>query len=130
MAQQQEQLFHDDVFDAIRTVVMALGGSKKVGGLLWPEKSPAQAGELLSNCLNTARPEKLDPEQLLLLMVEGQRAGCHAIAQYIGQQAGYRFIPIRPEDEKAELEKQVVRAARDFRQLVSRLESLTVGTGK
>ena len=123
----QTPLFHEDIFESIRTVVMALGGSKKVGSMLWPEKSPGQAGELLSNCLNQTRQEKLDPEQVLFLLVQGQRVGCHAIADFIGQQAGYRLLPVEPEDERAELQKQVVAASRAFGSLVERLERLNGG---
>ena len=125
MSQQlQTPLFHEDIFEAIRTVVMAMGGSKKVGGLFWPEKPVSQAGELLNNCLNPVRPEKLDPEQVLFLIAEGQRIGCHAIAEFIAGQAGYRFIAIEPEDEKAELQKQVIQASHEFGDLVRRLERL------
>ena len=122
--QLQAPLFHEDIFEAIRTVVMAMGGGKKVGGLFWPEKPAGQAGELLNNCLNTVRPEKLDPEQVLFLITQGQRIGCHAIAEFIAQQACYRFIAIEPEDEKAELQKQVIKASHEFGNLIKRLERL------
>ena len=120
----QTPLFHEDIFESIRTVVMAMGGSKKVGGLLWPEKAPAQAGELLNNCLNTTRQEKLDPEQVLFLIVHGQKIGCHSITEFIGNEAGYKLIAIEPEDEKAELQKLVIKASENFGDLVSRLEKL------
>lgn len=125
MTQQvQAPLFHEDIYDAIKTVVMALGGSKKVGHMLWSTKQPAQAGELLNNCLNPTRPEKLDPEQLLFLMVQGQRIGCHAITEFIGQHAGYRLIPVKPEDEKEDLRKQVVQVGRELGRMFARLEEL------
>jgi len=120
----QAPLFHEDVYEAMNTVIMALGGSKKVGGMLWPEKKPQQAGELLKTCLNVTRQEKLDPEQVLFLLVEGQKVGCHALAGYMGQCAGYKFIAIEPEDEKAELQKQVVAASQHFSVLIKRLEQL------
>ena len=120
----QAPLFHEDIFEAMNTVIMALGGSKKVGGMLWPEKKPQQAGELLKTCLNVTRQEKLDPEQVLFLLVEGQKVGCHALADYMGQCAGYKFIAIEPEDEKAELQRQVVAASQHFSVLIKRLEQL------
>lgn len=120
----QAELFHDDIYQAARTVVMAMGGTKKVSGLFWPEKSVSQASELLNNCLNTARQEKLDPEQLLFLMINGQRIGCHAIVDFIGQQAGYKFMAIKPDDEKQELQKLVVKATQDLSCFITRLEEL------
>ncbi len=122
----QAPLFHEDVYEALRTVIMALGGCKKMGSMLWPEKSPQHGAELLNNCLSTARQEKLDPEQLLFLLVEGQKVGCHALADYMGQCAGYKFLVIEPEDEKAELQKQVIDAAHRFGALVKRLEKISI----
>lgn len=120
----QTPLFHEDIYAAIQTVVMALGGSKKVGTGLWPDKPADKAGELLNNCLNRTRPEKLDPEQVLFIAREGRKTGCHAIADYSAADTGYRFMPIEPEDEKAELERQVVNASRLLHDVIGRLERL------
>lgn len=51
----QQPLFCEDIFEALRVDVMALGGAKKVGCLLWPELSADKAGEMLNNCLNRTR---------------------------------------------------------------------------
>ena len=39
--------------------MQALGGTKQVGALLWPDKTPDNAGRLLSDCLNTGRADIL-----------------------------------------------------------------------
>ncbi|MFK5950901.1 MAG: hypothetical protein QM500_19285, partial [Methylococcales bacterium] len=79
---EQLALYHEDIYEAIRTAIQALGGAKKVGSSLWPDKSPDKAGELLNNCLNVTRNEKLDPEQVLFISRESRKIGCHAIAEY------------------------------------------------
>jgi len=121
----QTPLFHEDIYAAIQTAVMALGGSKKVGAALWPDKPADKAGELLNNCINRTRPEKLDPEQVLYIAREARKAGCHAIADFTAADTGYKYIPIEPEDEKAELQRQVVSASQVLSDVISRLERLS-----
>jgi len=123
---EQMPLIHEDIFEAIRTTVQALGGSKKVGHDLWPEKSPAVAGELLNNCLNTTRPEKLGIDQLLYIAREGRRLGCHAVMEYIASDAGYQYSPIEPKDEMAELQRQYIEAAKTIQALTSRIDRAQV----
>lgn len=67
---QQDSLFHEDIYDALGTDIKHIGGAKKVGVMLWPEKSADKAGENLNNCLNRTRPEKLDPEQIMFIVRE------------------------------------------------------------
>ena len=62
----QQPLFHEDIFEAIRTDIMASGGMKAVGLTLFPEKG-AKAGDYLSTGLNPVRPEKLDIEQVMVI---------------------------------------------------------------
>lgn len=121
----QDPLFHEDVYEAIRTTVMALGGSKKVGAALKPDLPADKAGEWLANCLNRTRPEKLDPEQLLFLSREGRRVGCHAIAVFINADGGYAAPqPVEPEDERALLQRQFVQAVEISKRIADRLEQL------
>lgn len=56
---EQERLFFDDIADAIRVTVQALGGNKVMGCKVWPEKAPDAAARHLSDCLNAHKPEKL-----------------------------------------------------------------------
>lgn len=46
---EQEKLFYDDIYDAIRSAVHHLKGAKHVGHMLWPEMSVDKAGERLLN---------------------------------------------------------------------------------
>lgn len=121
---EQLNLIHEDIYEAIRTAVQALGGAKKVGSTLWPDKSPDKAGELLNNCLNITRNEKLDPEQLLFLSREARKIGIHSIADYFASDCGYQFTPIEPKDEMAELQRQYIEAAKSIHALTSRMEKI------
>lgn len=119
---EQQPLFFEDIYDALRHVVQAAGGAKTVGAKLFVHKEPDQAGRILMDCLNAGRPEKLDPEQVVLLLRLGQETGCHSAVNYICTRAGYsQPEPITPGDEKAELQRQFIQTATTLRQLVNRL---------
>jgi len=114
----QDRLFYEDVNDALREVVNALGGPKAVGVKLWPEKSVEQAQVLLLACLNSERKERLTPEQLLLVLKRGREAECHAAINFICEAAGYsRPEPLNPADE-------VAKAMREFNDTVKRLDQI------
>lgn len=120
------QLFYENIHDAAREVVRALGGGKAVGHLLWKSKPVGEAQTRLSNCLDPNRPEKLSPEELILLMSEGRKAGCHAIMFYVAEQCGYtRPSPLAPQDEAEELQRKFIEAVQQSRILADRLERLT-----
>lgn len=112
-------LFHETVNDALRECVAALGGSKKVGAEMRPEKTPEEAGRWVADCLNPDRREHFDPDHLLYLLRAGRAAGCHAAMNYLAREAGYADpIPVEPEDERA-------RAQRDFELAVKALGTVT-----
>ena len=50
--------------DALVAAVKALGGSKVVGALLWPEKAPDAAQRLLLACLTDDRPAHRPPDHV------------------------------------------------------------------
>jgi hypothetical protein len=113
----------ESVNDAAREVVSALGGTKQVGPKLWPGKEQGEAQRHLNDCLNSDRPQKLSPEELLTLARWGRDIGCHSLAVYMMERAGYaRPVPISPGDEKAELERAAMEAVKAFRSLVDRYE--------
>ena len=121
----QKKLFHDDIYDAVRDAVQVLGGSKEVGYMLWPSKPITEAGQYLNRCLDSDRSEKLSLDELMMICKKSAEKGCHTIASYIGAEAGYKFIPVQPEDEKAELQKAFIQNIHTAEQIVKRLEVLT-----
>lgn len=108
----QERLFYDGINDALRSVIQALGGNKVIGCKLWPEKSPDAAARCLADCLNDHKPEKLAPDQVLLLLRLGHQAGCHAGMAYLAQEAGYEITPITPAEERDRLADALLEASR------------------
>lgn len=122
---QQEPLFIEDIYEAARTVAMALGGTKKAGLLLRPDLPADKAGEWFANCVNRTRPEKFSPEQLLFLAREGRRVGCHAIASFVCADSGYAPPqPIEPEDERAQLQREFNENTKRMERMLARLEQL------
>lgn len=127
--EQQQELFVEDVWEALKQGCIAIAiGTKKpyaskkwatiVGSMLWPSKSPDDAGRSLSNCLDKNRAEKLDVDQILWVVREAKRAGCHVPMAFICDEAEYnRTTPIYPEDKQAELQREFIAA-------VDRLESI------
>lgn len=121
----QPALFHEDIWQALRDVVGALGGAKVVGDRLRPELGPEKAGRWLLDCLNPDKADKLCVEQLLLVLAEGRKANCHLAAAYIARATGYADpLPIEPEDERAALQRAFIESVAQQRQLLARMERL------
>lgn len=90
--------------DALIECVKACGGSKTVGGSLFPEFASDQAQRKLLDCLNPDRPHKLSPEQMLLLMRMARTKGCHVGMEFLCRELGYSAPqPVEPRDEMADL---------------------------
>jgi hypothetical protein len=121
----QSQLFHEDIYEALRTCVGALGGPKKVGAILRPEMAVDKAGNWLNDCLNTSKRDKLDIEQVLLILKESRKAGCHAAMYFISDDCNYqRPDPVEPRDEMAELQKAFIQSVSDQRRMLDRMEKM------
>lgn len=119
----QIPLFFDTYEDAIRAVVTALGGFKKVGVMLWPSKLADEAGRKLADCLNSVKREKLDISELALIRREARKAGVHILAHYEAREAGYADpLPLNPEDEAAQLQREYIAAVKGLQMLSERME--------
>ena len=119
----QEALFYESLPDAIRVVIQSMGGTKAVAVRLWPEKTPEAASRTLLDSLNESRPEKLSPEQVLWLLAEGRKVGCHAAMNYLARETGYADPqPIEPDDEKARLQREYIEATKMMSKLAERMQ--------
>jgi len=133
----QQPLFYESVHDAFRELVRVLGGAKAVGSLLWPGKSMQDAATRLLNCLDHNRPEKLSPEDLLVLLKKGRERDCHVVMEYLAAECGYAApMPLDPGDELAELQRRYIESVSEQKHIVDRLERLVraplaaIGGGK
>lgn len=122
----QQPLFSDDIYSALRVCVAALGGNKKVGSELFPEKSIEKAAEHLSSCLSPERREKLDLDQFLWILRKARAVNCHAALYFICDDANYeRPRTIEPEEELADLQRQLTATAQNLSEIMSRFERTT-----
>src|SRR4051812_6681689 len=97
----------DTINSALIECVKCCGGSKAVGSKLWPEKTVEAAQRHLLACLNEDKPERLSPDQLLLLMRMGRERGCHDVMAFMADTLGYaKPVPIDPRDELTDLLRQ------------------------
>lgn len=119
----QAELFHEDLYGAVRSLVATLGGAKVIGARLFPDLTPDAAARRLLDCLNTDRPHQFTLTQLLALLRWGREAGHHDAMNYLADEAGYdRPNPIHPEDARAELQRQFIDAVNRAEQLGKRLQ--------
>lgn len=120
---EQQALFHEDINDAMRAAIKACGGTKAVACKLWPEKTMADAQSYLNDCLNTARPAKLSPEQVLFILKWSKEVGFHGAIQYLCAEAGYSYpVPIEPEDEMARLQREYIAAVKTLSGLTAKID--------
>ena len=118
----QIPMFVEDLNEAIRATVNALGGMKVVGADLRPEKSAVDAGKWLADCLNPSKRDRLDPEQLAFIRRKARAAGCHILASFEMREAGYAEpVPIAPEDEAAQLQREFIGAVKALEQIQRKL---------
>lgn len=88
--------------------------------------TPPKAGERLACCLNPDRAEKLDLDQVLLVLREARVAGCHAGLYFMCDDANYeRPRPVEPEEELADLQRQLTATANNLSELMARFEKAT-----
>lgn len=121
----QMPLIVEDLPTALGDVARALGGFKRTGALLRPELPADQAGRWFSDCLNPAQREKLSPDQMVMLLREGRRVGCHSAMAFLAQECGYAPPqPIEPADEAAELQRQFLASVVLLQQIERRLSAL------
>lgn len=122
----QIPMFVDDLNEAIRATCNALGGLKSVGAELKPEKSAVDAGKWLADCLNPSKRDRLDPEQLAFIRRRARMVGCHILAAYEMRDAGYAEpMPIAPEDEAAQLQREYIAAVKTMAQIQARMDRNT-----
>lgn len=125
MGTQQHTLWHDTLEDALRSIVEALGGPKRVAGDLWPSKAVTDAARYLNHCLDVTRPEKLALDEVVWLLKHGSEAGVHTAMAFLAQACGYEPPKrVNPESERDRLMREYIHSVEQQQALVRRLEAL------
>lgn len=114
--------FFEGPEEALRAAVQHLGGAKKVGPMLWPDKTIDAAGRQLLDGLNPARPEKLDICQVMFILGKAKDAGYHAAFAWIANEMGYESRPITRAEEVDRLTSVIETASTTLANAVSALE--------
>jgi hypothetical protein len=112
----QRVLFHDSVWDAISTDIMAMGGFKVVAAKLWPSKDLTAAANTLRNAVNPEQAQKLCPDELMQIKRLAREVNSTATIDYEAQQLGFQVTWIDPKDQAEALRREV----RDMLEIVSR----------
>lgn len=121
----QTPLFFEDVDDALRYVVSALGGPKKVGPMLRGNEIPVdRLAQWVSDCLNPDRPHNFHPHQVLALLRAARSVGDHTAMNWLAGEIGYQATPVEPQDEAAELKRRFIEAAQTMERMAQRIETL------
>lgn len=124
---QAELPFYESPEDALRAAIQALGGPKKVGAMLWPDKSVDNASRLLHDYINASRAEKLELSQAMLILTMAKEAGCHAPFAWMAAQIGYDVKPITKAEEVDRLATVVEQSTKTLADALSKLERMRAG---
>lgn len=118
----QQALFFESIEEAAQEVARHYpDGKKKLAQRLRPNKSPAAAHTWFLDCCNPERTEhNFAGEDWLALIKIGREIGCHAVLNFICDDASYsRPTPVDPEDEAERIDRENNEL---LRQLVKRLD--------
>jgi len=96
----QTTLWHDTIFDALGTAVQAAGGTKRVAGRLWPTLGSDIATARLRSALNPEHPQKLCPEELVVIGRMARDVGDNSLMEFLGRELANEVTPIAPADAK------------------------------
>lgn len=102
----QSELFHETIYDALGTTILALGGYKAVAHRLWPARPNSYTA--LKHAVNPSKREALHPHEVELIVQWGRDINCHAVMEYLSCAARYKDPePVEPEDEQLQLDRRI-----------------------
>lgn len=121
---QAEMPFYEEAKDALKAAIQALGGTKVVGPMMWPDKDPMKAAALLSDCINPNRSEKLEITQIMLIFSMAKEAGVHGPFLWFSNEIGYEARPITKAEEIDHLTQVVEQSSKTLAAAVAALERI------
>jgi len=123
---QQIELIHEVPEDALRALVSALGGPKRVGHSLLPDLPMDDARRQVDGWCSRESKYKPSLTQLAWLLREGRKIQCHVLMGFLADDAGYTATPIGPRDELAELQRAFIQSVEAQKQLLERISRVQV----
>jgi len=121
---QNEMPFYESPEQALEACVQALGGAKKVGPMLWPDKGIDNARTYLLACLNSDRPEKLSYSQVMFIFREAKKIGFHAGFQWFAHQCEYDARPTTRAEEMDRLTAVIEQSSKTLASAMAVLERM------
>ena len=110
--------------DALKAAVQALGGSKIVGQMIWPDKTVDNASRLLMDVLNPNRAEKLDMSQIMFIFKKAKEVGCYSPFVWFSLECGFEAAPISKEVMKDRLVDVIEGASKTLAQALTQLSKI------
>lgn len=126
---QTDLLFYESPEDALRAAIQALGGTKKVGPMLWPDKGVDNSSRLLLDCINSGRAEKLEITQIMRVFALAKEAGCHGPFAWFAGEIGYDAKPVARADEVDRLTTVIEQSSKTLAAAIATLERVKNGAG-
>lgn len=120
------------IHEAIAQSVDAAGGTSVVGPHLWPDKDRKSAERLMRACLDPARRERVNPEQMLEVFKLARAKGCTVGIDCLLSEIGCeRAHFLTPEQDLADLQRAYIDTVKTQSELADRIEIATtrIGTG-
>jgi hypothetical protein len=121
---QAEMPFYDIPEKALDACIQSLGGCKKVGRLLFPEKTIESASTYLSNCVDPHRNEKLSLSHTMMLFRLAKGIGFYSPFVWFSNECGYDARPIAKDEEVDRLTTVVEQASKTLSLAVASLERI------
>jgi hypothetical protein len=116
--------FFDSPEDALKAIIQHLGGIKRVGPKLFPDKSVDAAARYLLDCVNHDRQEKLALTQIMMLLRLAHEAGYHSAYAWLSGEIGYDIKPITRAEEVDRLTSVVEQSTKTLASALATLERL------
>lgn len=111
----------------MKSVIQHIGGVKRVGPMLFPDKTVDASARYLLDCVNHDRPEKLSLSQTMMLLRLAHEAGHHTAFSWLAAQIGYDIKPITRADEVDRLTDVIDQSTKTLAAALGTLERLQRG---
>ena len=124
----QAELFYESMEEALKDDIRALGGSKVVGAMLWPEfeDEPEKTRTRLNDRVSAERRERLsDAQERLIMRKAREKRGWSAVMCFIADDTGFeRPKALAPVDEAARLQRAFIESVHQQGEMLARMERI------